>query len=74
MTEEQEIDSAHVPAFDSLKLEDLAFDYGEKPVLKDISMTMTAGKVYALAGESGQWKTSLAQLLLRRLRAAMGAI
>ncbi|HEM6072492.1 ABC transporter ATP-binding protein/permease [Streptococcus suis] len=74
MTAEQEIDAAHVPAFDSLKLENLAFAYREKPVLKDISMTMTAGKVYALAGESGQGKTTLAQLLLGRLRADKGAI
>ncbi|HFI0027373.1 TPA: ABC transporter ATP-binding protein/permease [Streptococcus suis] len=74
MTAEQEIDAAHVPVFDSLKLENLAFAYGEKPVLKDISMTMMAGKVYALAGESGQGKTTLAQLLLRRLRADKGAI
>ncbi|MFH6623691.1 ABC transporter ATP-binding protein/permease [Streptococcus suis] len=74
MAAEQEIDAAHVPAFDSLKLENLAFAYGEKPVLNDISMTMTAGKVYALAGESGQGKTTLAQLLLRRLRADKGAI
>ncbi|HEM3663638.1 TPA: ABC transporter ATP-binding protein/permease [Streptococcus suis] len=74
LTAEQEIDAAHVPAFDSLKLENLAFAYGEKSVLEDISMTMTAGKVYALAGESGQGKTTLAQLLLRRLRADKGAI
>ncbi len=50
----------------------MAFAYGEKPVLNDISMTMIAGKFYALAGESG--KTTLAQLLLRRLRADKGAI
>ncbi|HEP1784554.1 TPA: ABC transporter ATP-binding protein/permease [Streptococcus suis] len=74
MTAEQEIDAAHVPVFDSLKLENLAFAYGEKPVLKDISMTMTTGKVYAFAGESGQGKTTLAQLLLGRLRADKGAI
>ncbi|HFI0159281.1 TPA: ABC transporter ATP-binding protein/permease [Streptococcus suis] len=74
MTAEQEIDAAHLSAFDSLKLENLAFAYGEKPVLEDISMTMTAGKVYALAGESGKGKTTLAQLLLRRLRADKGAI
>lgn len=35
---------------------------------------MTAGKVYALAGESGQGKTTLAQLLLGRLRTDKGAI
>ncbi|HEM5944653.1 TPA: ABC transporter ATP-binding protein/permease [Streptococcus suis] len=74
MTAEQEIDAAHLPAFDSLKLENLAFAYGENPALEDISMTMTSGKVYALAGESGQGKTTLAQLLLRRLRADKGAI
>ncbi|HFI0702908.1 TPA: ABC transporter ATP-binding protein/permease [Streptococcus suis] len=74
MTAEQEIDAAHVPVFDSLKLENLAFAHGEKPVLKDISTTMTAGKVYALVGESGQGKTTLAQLLLRRLQADKGAI
>lgn len=74
MTAEQEIDAAHLSAFDSLKLDNLAFAYGEKPVLNDISMTMTAGKVYALAGESGKGKTTLAQLLLRRLRADKGAI
>lgn len=74
MTAEQESDAAHLPAFDSLKLENLAFAYGEKPVLEDISMTMMVGKVYALAGESGKGKTTLAQLLLRRLRADKGAI
>ncbi|HFU3942673.1 TPA: ABC transporter ATP-binding protein/permease [Streptococcus suis] len=74
MTAEQEIDAAHLPVFDSLKLENMAFAYGEKPVLNDISMTMIAGKFYALAGESGQGKTTLAQLLLRRLRADKGAI
>ncbi|HFI2472301.1 TPA: ABC transporter ATP-binding protein/permease [Streptococcus suis] len=74
MTAEQEIDSVYVPAFDRLKLENLSFAYGEKPVLEDISMTMTAGKVYALAGESGQGKTTLAQLLLGRLRADKGAV
>ncbi|MBS7893510.1 ABC transporter ATP-binding protein/permease [Streptococcus suis] len=74
MAAEQEIDAAHLPVFDSLKLDNMAFAYGEKPVLNDISMTMTSGKVYALAGESGQGKTTLAQLLLRRLQADKGAI
>ncbi|HFH9836946.1 TPA: ABC transporter ATP-binding protein/permease [Streptococcus suis] len=74
MTAEQEMDSVHVQVFDSLTLENLAFAYGEKSVLENISMTMTAGRVYALAGESGQGKTTLAQLLLGRLRADAGQI
>lgn len=74
MTAEQEMDAAHLPAFDSLRLENLAFSYGEKPVLEDISMTMTAGNIYAFAGESGQGKTTLAQLLMKRLQATSGRV
>src|SRR5882672_8361131 len=41
------------------------FDYGEKPVLRGINLTVKAGQVVALVGKSGSGKTSLTNLLLR---------
>lgn len=74
MTVEQGNEVAHVAAFDCLRLEDVAFSYGENPILEGISMRMSAGQIYAFAGESGQGKTTLAQLLLKRLKADKGQI
>ena len=41
------------------------FDYGEKPVLRGINLTVKAGQMVALVGSSGSGKTTLANLLLR---------
>lgn len=56
-----------LPAFSKMELVDVTFSYGEKQVLDGISMSLTAGHIYAFAGESGQGKTTLAQVLLKRL-------
>lgn len=50
-----------------LKFEQVAFSYdaGAQPVLKDIDLTVTAGKRIALVGSSGAGKTTIANLMLR---------
>jgi len=41
------------------------FAYGEKTVIKDVSLTVKAGQLVALVGRSGSGKTTLTNLLLR---------
>ncbi|SMC09476.1 ABC transporter ATP-binding protein [Nitratiruptor tergarcus] len=49
----------------SITLEHVWFNYGEKkPVLKDITTTIAAGKITALVGASGSGKTTLSRLLV----------
>ena len=42
-----------------IKIENLAFSYGQTPVLNNISMTLEDGKIYGLLGENGVGKTTL---------------
>ena len=41
------------------------FDYGDKPVLRGINLTIKAGQIVALVGKSGSGKTTITNLLLR---------
>jgi subfamily B ATP-binding cassette protein MsbA len=54
--------------------ENLDFNYGEKPVLRDINLTVKSGQLVALVGASGSGKTTLANLLLRFYDPQNGAI
>lgn len=45
--------------------ENVDFNYGDKPVLRNINLTVKAGQMVALVGASGSGKTTLANLLLR---------
>lgn len=45
--------------------ENVDFDYGEKPVLRNINLTVKAGQMVALVGSSGSGKTTLVNLLPR---------
>ena len=48
-----------------IRLEKVSFGYEEgKPVLNDLSMTLEAGKKYALVGGSGSGKSTLLNLLM----------
>jgi subfamily B ATP-binding cassette protein MsbA len=48
-----------------IEFQNLDFNYGEKPVLRNINLTVKAGQMVALVGASGSGKTTLANLLLR---------
>jgi subfamily B ATP-binding cassette protein MsbA len=55
-------------------LENLDFNYGEKPVLRNINLTVKSGQLVALVGASGSGKTTLANLLLRFYDPTAGSI
>jgi ATP-binding cassette, subfamily B, bacterial MsbA len=58
----------------TIRLEDVSFSYGEKPVLRNINLTIKPGQLVALVGRTGSGKTSIANLLLRFYDPKSGAI
>lgn len=48
-----------------IQFHDVSFSYGEGPVLKNISCTLEAGKIYALVGHSGAGKSTFINLTMR---------
>jgi ATP-binding cassette, subfamily B, bacterial MsbA len=49
----------------AVQFEGVSFNYGEKPVVQDITLTVAPGQLVALVGSSGAGKTTLTNLLLR---------
>jgi subfamily B ATP-binding cassette protein MsbA len=54
--------------------ENISFNYGEKPVLRNVHLTVKSGQLVALVGASGSGKSTLANLLLRFYDPQQGAI
>ena len=48
-----------------IRFENVDFDYGDKPVLRNINLAVKAGQLVALVGGSGSGKTTLVNLLPR---------
>ena len=55
-----EVDASH-----DIRFENVSFSYGEKEVLKNISIEMKSGSLTAFVGASGAGKTTAAQLIPR---------
>jgi ATP-binding cassette subfamily C protein len=53
------------PTFErSCRFDGVTFGYGDKTVLRDVSLTIKAGDITTLTGKSGAGKTTIADLLL----------
>lgn len=57
-----------------ITINDLGFSYGEKSVLKNITMTLEEGQIYGLLGENGVGKTTLLTLLCGLKKPSAGSI
>ncbi len=57
-----------------IKLKNIYFSYGKDIALKDISLDLEMGKLYAVIGPNGSGKTTLIKLLSRHLKQNSGEI
>lgn len=57
-----------------ITIKDLGFAYGDKAVLKNISMNLEEGRIYGLLGENGVGKTTLLTLLCGLKKPQTGSI
>lgn len=59
----------------AVELKDVSFSYnGDRPVLKDISVRVNSGERVALAGTSGNGKSTIARLIARLYDARAGTV
>ena len=63
---------APLPANSFVELRNLTFGYGERVILKNVSLTVPSGKVTALMGASGGGKTTILRLIGGQNRAQSG--
>jgi len=59
---------------DLLHASNLTFAYTDRPVLRDVSVSLGGGQVVALIGPNGSGKSTLMKLLLGHVRAQQGHI
>lgn len=59
-----ETGGAASPVKSAITVENLSFQYGERPILQDLSLKFQKGGKYALTGPSGCGKSTLLKLLL----------
>lgn len=57
-----------------IEFNDVAFAYGERPILRNINFAIAAGKFAALMGGSGSGKTTLMRLITGQLQPTQGEV
>ena len=57
-----------------VSINDLGFSYGNKLVLKNITMTLEEGRIYGLLGENGVGKTTLLSILCGLKKPMAGSV
>jgi len=57
-----------------IEFKDVAFSYGEAPVLQDFNLTIPAGTKVGIVGESGSGKSTLVNLLFRFYDVTAGSV
>lgn len=62
------------PVRGAVTLEGVGLDYDREPVLRDVSFTVVPGRITAVVGPSGVGKSTLADLILRRIDPDYGRI
>ncbi len=55
---------SEITALPEIRLENVSFGYGDRPVLKNTNFTFKSGGKYAVMGESGSGKTTLVKIIL----------
>ena len=58
----------------SIELDGVSFSYGEKPVLREVSVSVATGEFVCLLGPNGAGKTTLAQLIAGELSPTQGRV
>lgn len=57
-----------------IRLEQMSFGYGAKPVLQDVNLQLDQGQLVYLVGANGSGKTTLFRLLLSQLKPQQGRV
>ena len=65
----------HIAAFDhQIELRNVSFKYGERWVLRDVSLVIPKGKAIAIVGQSGSGKSTLVDLIPRYYDVQQGEV
>ncbi|WOO58816.1 ABC transporter ATP-binding protein/permease [Streptococcus pasteurianus] len=57
-----------------IRFDNVSFSYDNTKILSNLSFTILKGKIFAVAGESGRGKTTIAKLLQKQLSVSEGKI